>query len=235
MSCLQYPGRDFKTPLGSAQQKTQKIKEVPSTRVGLGHLFASGGGALLSYRAHLLEEGLFSPLPNSLSPAPLALAVAPSRFYRKPPSSTSRTRASGCSWRPWTSWRWHSITPACAPTATTSSSTSCPPSSWTPPRSPLGRRGSQQALGVHLPWDPPALGYCLPVCETPAAGCIRACLSLDCCRWSTKLPSINSRAIFQPPPWGLSLRMFPLRGHASLFRTCGCPECPLQNRALASP
>lgn len=78
-SCLQYLARDCKTPLGSAQQKTQKIKEVPCTRDGLEHFFASGGGALLSYWAHLSEEGLFSPLPDSepctpgLSGCPLPL------------------------------------------------------------------------------------------------------------------------------------------------------------------
>lgn len=157
----------------------------------LGHVFTFGGRALpFSPGTAFGEERL---------PLPLASAGAPLTFGRKPPSSTCRTRVSGCSWRPWMSWRWRSTTPACALTATTSSSTSCPLSSWTPIRSYLW--GALAELWAHLHWDLClfvlyCFGYCLLAIKTLVPGCICAHLNFSCCRWKTNLPLFNSRAVF---------------------------------------
>ncbi len=54
---------------------------------------------------------------------------------RKPLLNTFKMRENVFCWRPWMSWRWPSVTPVSAQTATTSSSTLFPPSLWTPLKS----------------------------------------------------------------------------------------------------
>lgn len=79
-----------------------------------------------------------------------------------------RTKVSGCCWKPWTSWRWRSTTPVCALTATTSSSTLCPQSSWTRSRSRSR-------------------------CVTWSCAMAAVCGSSECCR-----PRLRSTSVRQP-------------------------------------
>lgn len=65
----------------------------------------------------------------------MMLIKSPSYTTRKPPLNTFKMRENVFFWRPWTSWRWPSVTPVSAPTATTSSLTSSPLSLWTPLKS----------------------------------------------------------------------------------------------------